>query len=1769
MATKRRAEFGVLMRSDPARALELAVPETVRRMLPREVLVLLEKPVDARGDLEHFAGVAEEGQTAPADHYEARVNGKLLEAYVTAERSEQPSRYRVPIHGYQLDGGIVVRPTAGRLLEPVEVADVHAAAGGAVCPVSEEDTRSQGDEAGLAVGTTTDLFCSSAHAALELEQQTAAEQATRAQAEPVAAAGGDGGGAEVLAESSHTEGSKTILFIRVDFSDHTSPPVDGAVILPYIANAWSAWSYGRCTVNTTASATTPILRMPKVAGSTGYNGSSSTLYSDALAAATTAGYTPGNYSFVMVCMDNGTPGFTFAGLGTVGGNKTWLRAEGTTYAAQVATHELGHNLGLNHAQSYVVSGSNPIASGGTTSEYGDPYNTMGNGDVYSPYNARYKLYLNWLTGSDITTVTTSGIYRVAAHDKSTATGIRGLKVARTASQDYCLDYMTERSGTQATYNDNGVQVRWGPTGTGNGKTQILDMTSGSANGLTDAPLAVGRTFVDAPNKVYLTTLAKVTGASFDSMDVLVNLNTAPPPPPWTFGDIGTTGATGIATFADSTHLIYGAGADIWSTADAFHFVRQSLSGDCDVRARVTQQANSNGYAKAGVMLRDGTGAGAAHASMYVTPSNGFSFQYRSAASGATTNVNGPALNAAPNNWVRMTRVGNVLTGYVSANGTSWTQVATATLSMSATISGGLAVCSHIAGDLGVAAFDNVSVSDSAGSLATLANDGFDTASPTIGNDSGDALDLGWTGGGATLTLAADTTFGTGNALNMDATGTFSGISAPFDPRSLVNTGDSLKLSFDFRYTQTVANNSGGFRFGLFNDDGDGFGIQHGTGGATNYSVTEDTGADGGFNSGGTVGTLTAGSHTSLNDQLKHTATFTLLKTATGMMVTGTVDGATISATDTTPVITTFTTIFIRNGGINADLRVDNVKLDYTHNFAPVFSGNPLVKPSVFVGNAFSSSVSSDASDANPGDTLTFSKTSGPAWLTVAANGALTGTPAAGDTGVNSFVVRATDTVGAYAETTVAVNVAGALTNLYWDGTSTSWNSAANWSTASGATTPDPAVVPGTTNLAVFNMTGLTTVQAITLDANQSVGGITVATSGTTSLTGGGTNRTLTLDVGGITVNSGGGALTIGSAVSGQNVAITLAGSQAWSNSGAAMTINNNVTGSGLNWSNTGSVTFRAGAVLNLGTGTLTHNSGTLDLQNNANTIGNVFINGGTIFARNASALGATGTIKLGATGGSMGAILNFSTATITKPVALGTTTGTLVIGNFGFQSPTINSAITGTNNVTFNGTISTTAGISSYTMTLAGSVNPSGNVTFSNSGTGEDASGVDNGTIVVSGAIGGNVGNVTVNNSTSATTGVQKVVLSNAGNAWIGGTTVNTKGLLQLGVANAIPAGSSVTVNGTLDLNTYDEAIDGLSGSGTVDKTGAGISTLSVGGNDASTTFTGMIKNTAGSLALVKAGAGTLVLTGTHSYSGATTVSEGVLQLGNGGATGSVASTTIVDNGAVVFNRTGSLTVAAVISGTGSVTHAGTGATTLTGANTYAGGTTVSAGTLSLSSPFLADGAAVGIAGGATLNLSHSATDTIASLTLNGVLQAAGTWGALGSGADHETSLITGTGKLLATTGAPPYDAWAANHGLTGLDAGKTADPDGDGQPNLLEFALDGDPSSNGSQAKIFTGMNTVGGESVYTYTIAVRAGAAFLEQENRQVASVDGIDYTVEATVDVMDWDNSEPVSEIVPAITAGLPAPNAGWEYHTFRTTGGPDSAPAVFIRTRVVSP
>ena len=134
---------------------------------------------------------------------------------------------------------------------------------------------------------------------------------------------------------------------------------------------------------------------------------------------------------------------------------------------------------------------------------------------------------------------------------------------------------------------------------------------------------------------------------------------------------------------------------------------------------------------------------------------------------------------------------------------------------------------------------------------------------------------------------------------------------------------------------------------------------------------------------------------------------------------------------------------------------------------------------------------------------------------------------------------------------VALGLAGTANAAtdYWDGTGGSWSATFDWSTASGATTPNPSAVPGQYDNAIFNITTVNSAEAVTLDAAQAVGSLTFnGTGGTTIQTGSGMN-TLSL-YGNLTANQN---ATISSG-------LKLYGAEAWTAaSSGTMTVNGTVT----------------------------------------------------------------------------------------------------------------------------------------------------------------------------------------------------------------------------------------------------------------------------------------------------------------------------------------------------------------------------------------------------------------------------------------------------------------------------------------------------------------------------------------------------------------------------------------------------------------------------------
>jgi|GEM_PF-1283115 len=230
---------------------------------------------------------------------------------------------------------------------------------------------------------------------------------------------------------------------------------------------------------------------------------------------------------------------------------------------------------------------------------------------------------------------------------------------------------------------------------------------------------------------------------------------------------------------------------------------------------------------------------------------------------------------------------------------------------------------------------------------------------------------------------------------------------------------------------------------------------------------------------------------------------------------------------------------------------------------------------------------------------------------------------------------------------------------------------------------------------------------------------------------------------------------------------------------------------------------------------------------------------------------------------------------------------------------------------------------------------------------------------------------------------------------------------------------------------------------------------------------------------LTKAGAGTLVLTGTNTYTGDTTIDAGTLQLGNGGTSGSIQGN-VANSGVLAFNRSDAMTLAGTISGSGAVSQRGTGTTVLTAANTYTGGTTINAGTLQLG-----DGGATGSIQGNVANdgvLAFNRSDVV---TFAGAISGSGAVSQRGTGTTVLTAANTYTGDTTIKAGTLQL----GNGSETGSIQGNVAN---DGvlafnRSDVVTFA--GAISGSGAVGQFGLGTLALTGANTYAGGTALKAG--------------------------------------------------------------------------------
>lgn len=261
----------------------------------------------------------------------------------------------------------------------------------------------------------------------------------------------------------------------------------------------------------------------------------------------------------------------------------------------------------------------------------------------------------------------------------------------------------------------------------------------------------------------------------------------------------------------------------------------------------------------------------------------------------------------------------------------------------------------------------------------------------------------------------------------------------------------------------------------------------------------------------------------------------------------------------------------------------------------------------------------------------------------------------------------------------------------------------------------------------------------------------------------------------------------------------------------------------------------------------------------------------------------------------------------------------------------------------------------------------------------------------------------------------------------------------------------------------------------------------------------------------------------------------------------------------------------------GGLTKTGSGTLSLRFPAFYRGDTNVLGGTLSVLDEFLDDDSTLRLGSGAIIHLDTlAATDTVRRLFLDGIQQAAGTWGAIGSGADHETARITGDGMLdvlEAGTGETPFQTWIADaaFGLAPEDRDPEDDTDGDGFPHILEFGLNGNPVDASDRGLYAVAIQDVdGGGEELTLVAALRRGAVFTTGAGGSlVASVDGITYTVSGSLDLAAFEQAVSDagrSNTVDSLLGLPPLDGEAWEYGTFILDGSEGLDGKGFLRIGV---
>ena len=337
----------------------------------------------------------------------------------------------------------------------------------------------------------------------------------------------------------------------------------------------------------------------------------STWGSAARQAATTAGIDLSAYTNVVHAFPRQSACW-WSGLANLPGRYSWVNGDMVLY---VASHELGHNFGVDHAASLTCTKGGvrvSYSSNCTADEYGDPFDPMGyTGQRHM--NTWHRYELGFLGKADLQTVTTDGTYRVAPAEIAGGAP-RLLRVQRPGGDYYYVEYRQPYglfdnfvAGSSPV---SGVMLRIAPD-TEIVRSKLIDAVPSTAT-FTDAALAVGNTFTDPINSIYITVLS--TDPSGADVSVTFGPDLVPPSAPGNLTAGTDSTGTITLTWTDATDNVAVTGYDISRDGTFIGSVRGTSFSDPGLPQATTyrytvvahDKSNSGPAATATVYLPDTT-----------------------------------------------------------------------------------------------------------------------------------------------------------------------------------------------------------------------------------------------------------------------------------------------------------------------------------------------------------------------------------------------------------------------------------------------------------------------------------------------------------------------------------------------------------------------------------------------------------------------------------------------------------------------------------------------------------------------------------------------------------------------------------------------------------------------------------------------------------------------------------------------------------------------------------------------------------------------------------------------------------------------------------------------------------------------------------------------------------------------------------------------------------------------------------------------------------